>query len=159
MRIETEQPDWVKKHLIRLEEFEYEGNVYSYAVLDHKVATKNNGPKIFTVYSGGVIACSDTYPSEFRKFGLIHEIVEYTTGEKGSNEHDCQRATEAELALFGETNFGVDMLEYVEFRIEFFEDMILFYDTKKQQEGDELMVRKLRNSLGYLNYVKSDTLL
>ena len=149
MRIETDQPEWMEKALVSIEELEFNGDVYTYAVLKSKLGTRNDVPENFIIYGDGVLACSDSYPKHLREFGLIHEIIEYTVDTDGEDAHDCQKAMEKELALVVRNNIG--LLQYIRFRIDFFEAMILFYDCREEQEGDDLMVRKLRNTLGYLN--------
>jgi hypothetical protein len=144
-------PDWMKKYVVILDKFEYDSVTFPYALVSYMLGTSQGAPPIFTIIlDDGTLAVSDAYPEEWRELGLIHEVMEWGTDSK--DRHSCLKALKAELELAKEKGF--DMRAYVQFRFEFFRNMVSFYSKKKPNKKETQILTRLKHSLRHLESLR-----
>lgn len=144
--MKTAIPDWLKDHVVEQCTLTYKGEEYTYVVVSSAFGTAQGVPEMFTIMNGGVLAVSDAYPKEWRELGLIHEIIENTSGDL--DEGSCARALHKELELAGES--GIDMPSYVAFRLSFFEGLIGYYSSKTRVPAEDELLKRLLHSRDHL---------
>lgn len=147
--IRSARPSYIPaKEILETGKVEHNGITYEYLVLKHEFGERNAGLRIFTVHNDGVIAISDTYPDLIRDLGLIHEISEYTGKSEGKDDHDCVKTLCEELQIAEDS--GLPMVDYISFRLEFFQNLLAYYERSPETEESKLMIRKLRHSVAHL---------
>jgi hypothetical protein len=140
------QPYWVTPHVRSTDSVIYGGAEYQYLVLDERYAEKNGGPKMFvTSAPTGLLAVSENYPIEYRRAGIIHELIEHDA----SNPFSCRDALGPELDFVGQQNLPQD--RYIEFRREYFALQVAYYaQTPPSSQGIHLM--QLRHTYEHLTH-------
>lgn len=145
----TTIPCWLESFVIEKRSFTFQGEVHTYALVKPSFGEIQGATSIFVIFILGpdVLAISEAYPEEYRELGLIHELIE---GKGNPDDHICVHSVEQELRLAEER--GINMREYVAFRRNFFRNMVVYYDQKKNGPDDGgLLLRKLWHSYVYLS--------
>jgi hypothetical protein len=129
----------MEKEIIGKGEIKFEGEAREFDVADRNIP---EAPKYFIGYNNGRPFISDEVPERFRKYMVLHELVEF---EKFSEEEDsCYKALRFELMDVVDD----DIYEYVPFRAETFEHLINYL---KQNESDSDLLPKVKRSCRHLN--------
>lgn len=129
--MKTTIPAWLAAHVVGTGEFVFEGETYEYAVVRAEFGPDNGAPVLFTLASGGVLAISDAYPEPWRELGLIHEILDYYHQPTLT----CVESMQKELELAKAR--GINLPEYVRFRLEFFTALVEYYANKARRTPKE----------------------
>ena len=148
VKIETIIPSWAKQYIEEIRELGHDGITYTYLVIkEDELGKVANVPKTFASYSKeGLISVSSNYPEQYRELGLAHEIREHNEhkGEKGC----CLICLKSELQDLEKTE--LNKKEYVQFRLEFFNDLVSFYEGKSRDVGEDSLLENLVMSRDYL---------
>lgn len=149
--IQTVVPEWAKPFVIGRETFSYNGEEYEYAVISSRASEQPQVPAVFLTNKSGFLSTSESYPAEYRRLGLIHELIELSVDPVPEN--GCVEALKTELDMAEKE--GIDMRKYAEFRLQFFSIIVNYYETKPNRAPveDELIAR-LRHSVAHLRAYK-----
>ncbi len=144
--MKTKIPTWLESFVITHSTFFHDDEDHEYAVVASTLATNQGAPEVFAIMNGEVLAISEAYPEEYRELGLIHELVCNTTKEEDC--HICLRSLQYELDLARER--GLVMVDYINFRSLFFENLIKYYEAKNETVVEVKILEKMRHSLAHL---------
>ncbi len=147
--MKTIVPSWLAPHVVGYGALQYAGEEYQYAVASERLseAFGENAPQIFTIYTQGILAISETCPEEYRRLCLVHELIE-NPDDASNDEFACYHAVREELQIA--QTLLADVQEYIEFRKKFFCDLVTYYEKKKRDAKEEKLLVRLMHTKRYL---------
>lgn len=148
--MKTIVPSWLEPHVVGYGILHYSGEEYHYAVASARLAKAfgDNAPEIFTIYTQGILAISETCPEEYRELCLLHELIE-NPDDASNDEFACYHAVREELQIA--QTLLPDIEDYIEFRKKFFDDLVTYYENKKRDAKEEKLLMRLMHSKKYLD--------
>jgi hypothetical protein len=131
-------PNWAKNFVVQVGKLAVDGEQYEYTILSREMEPKLPG---FVGYPNGeFLMISEEVPTRYHTYILKHEVREYVAL-RGVNGR-CVTTLKQELLEVG----AFERIEYIKYRIAFFERLVAYYQDSKDTE----FVNEIRNSLLYL---------
>lgn len=159
----SERPSWTDGCIAGENLISYGNIEYHYLILDKKKLNEKNisTPEKFATYTINdqeypvVLSVSDTYPEKYRDLCVLHEIIEQVDFKgRCASDEECLCSLKKELSIASEMD--VDFKEYIPVRINFFEDVISYYESQKDSPEKEKMLVKLKKSLEHLKSLEKE---
>ena len=146
MKLET--PEWAQKYEIGEDAFWLHDTWYQYAILSAErfCVDYPSVPNMFAMNSNGFLAISDSYPAPYRRLAILHEAKEFS---EPLDEGSCARTLEYELTQAPLLQV-YNMAAYLEFRLNFFEKIIAYYEMKERDDKENALLARLHKSREYL---------
>lgn len=137
-------PVWLRNHVLEVNVIVFEGDHLPYLIVSKELEARLPG---FVASTGDLFFISEEVPVPFRKFFLIHEIIEFR--KHNDEQGRCKCALLAELALVPE-----EMREsYVIYRREFFRRLVSYYEDLSNG-GTAEFLGEVKASLAHLESLK-----
>lgn len=120
-------PPWVNANEISREEIEYKGEKFPYSIFKKEAKLELPG-FLGHVEGHRHFFISEEVPENFKKYQLIHEVIEYT--ELNGKIGRCVEALNQEIALVPEDI----KQEYLKYRRDFFARLVEYYKNYEDEE-------------------------
>ncbi|MCF7834158.1 MAG: hypothetical protein K9L98_02255 [Candidatus Pacebacteria bacterium] len=140
------RPDWMKSNEVGKGILAYKGTNYEFTILKKTVAPKL--PGFLGYLDKKFLFISEEVPEKFRLPQLMHEIIEFI--ELSGLKDRCLGALERELSDFVPEDIKP---EYIEYRRNFFKNLVSYYDTIENFEDKEFLA-EIKASLDFLEGIK-----
>src|SRR3989344_970246 len=138
--LKLKTPEWAEKYKVGEDAFWLHDTWYQYAILsaENFRADYPSVPDMFAMNNDGFLAVSDSYPAQYRRLAILHEVKEFS---EPLDEDSCARTLEYELSQAVLLQVKPDAT-YLRFRLGFFEKIIAYYEAKERDEKEEALLAR-----------------